>query len=246
MTHQKFSLLLKSVVVSAVVMAGAPAQAQDAPMPPESQLQTPGVLVPAQGGSQPSSNGGESAASDPCPQPDPALVNAPDDLAKVQEEIDRFTLCVQRAQLVERLNDSAVQNMQASDKVLGLVPPSASMMPGVAGPQQGLMPLPSGALAGADVAPQPSADAPAVPADTASADAAEAEEPEEIKDWTIKEISGTGSNVHARLLSPEGDEVKASNGMKLPDGKTTVIRITPGGVTIRADGETKSLEWARS
>lgn len=48
--------------------------------------------------------------NDPCPDGIQALKTTPDDLSKVQADIDRFTLCLERAQLLKRLNDLAVEN----------------------------------------------------------------------------------------------------------------------------------------
>ncbi len=49
-------------------------------------------------------------ASDPCPVPQVALSDTPADLAKIQSDIDRYALCVERAQLLQRLNDLALEN----------------------------------------------------------------------------------------------------------------------------------------
>ena len=47
---------------------------------------------------------------DPCPVPEAALGQTPTDLATVQADIDRYTLCLERAQLIKRLNDLATEN----------------------------------------------------------------------------------------------------------------------------------------
>lgn len=250
MTHTSFSSLMKCLAVSALLAISVNAHAQEL-QPSQDQLALPASEAPAVATTETAvpqtsaPTGGK--ASDPCPAPTAAATNNPDDLAKVQEEIDRFTLCVQRAQLLERLNESTLRNVQAGDAALGLLPPGGAMMPGtanaqVAGGMPGLAPLPEAALAGADVSPlQQGATAPSGDA----AETAKAQEPEVPKDWTIKEIFGNGNDMQARLLSPEGDEVKARNGMKLPEGPT-IVRISPSGVTVRDGGNTKSLEWARS
>lgn len=234
-------------VLALALMIAAPVCAQEAP-PPDNQLQQPQMQTQAPANQiQVPTEVKTGAAADPCPAPKEALDSTPDDLAKVQEEIDRFTLCVQRAQLVERLNESAIKNLQANDAALGLAVPATTpgmpemMPPGMAGAQRAGFPaLPANALAGADVSPLP-------PTNVSIAPVEEEEEKErEIKEWTIREIFGSGSSVQAKLLSPEGDEVRARSGMKLPDGKTTVVRITPAGVTVRIGKATKVLEWSRS
>ncbi len=275
------------VFTAAVLMACSPAataMAQDT-SPPESQLQQPVSAVPAAMAvpvaQTPAANppatataaqkntdavakdavAKKASGADPCPAPDKAVSSAPDDLAKVQEEIDRFTLCVQRAQLLERLNESAVKSEEAYDAALGLTPP-AGAVPGLPGAQQaaGLPPLPDSALAGADVTPLPASAngsngsaGEAKPSGTDTADKGDqgnggdtASAPEKPKDWTIREISGSGSRMQARLLSPEGDEVKVHEGMKLPDDSGVVVRIAPSGVQTRKGKSSKSLDWAKN
>jgi len=207
---------------------------------------------------------------DPCPSTSKALASSPDDLAKVQEEIDRFTLCVQRAQLLERLNEGTLKNESVYDASLGLSPYSSTEIttrpsgapgaPGLPGAQRGMPPLPVEALAGADVTPQNTSDTgapvPAAPKkdtkpDTTSntdreAASAEMDAKEEAPVWTIREIYGSGASIKATLLSPDGDEVRVREGEKLPNNNGVVTRITPTGVMIRDGKAAKALDWARS
>lgn len=257
-------LFLQLAVLFVAMLGVYPASAQDAP--PESQLAAPmpagqpsvppmpsdpipapqaSMQMPAQQYS-PTNNG----TFDPCPMPRDAIASSPDDLAKVQEEIDRFTLCVARAQLLERLNETSSKSEGAIDSALGL----GGAIPGMPNAQQnGLAPLPASALAGADVSPLDGNSAPvpdgssaapaaatAVPA-TASVAIEPAQSP-----WTIREIYGAGADIQAKLVSPEGDEVRVREGTKLRDGKGTVVRITPSVVTVRSGSETKDLDWSRS
>ena len=50
--------------------------------------------------------------NDPCPNPSMALDNAPNGTVEIQGDIDRLTLCVERAQLLQRLNDIATAGMK--------------------------------------------------------------------------------------------------------------------------------------
>lgn len=267
---------LSFLLLIAAFFAAAPALALTGAAPSEAQLKQPAIPpsedpVPTAAVEQPAvttpANGGpaktasnRSSGTDPCPLPKETASSSPDDLAKVQEEIDRFTLCVQRAQLLERLNDSAIKNQMSDDVALGYTPPpmqggsGPNMMPGLAGAQRagvggmGLSPLPANALGGIDVAPRNSGSA-AVPksigAATQVSEDDEPAKPEIAKEWTIHEVSAAGGEMQAKLLSPEGDEVKAKSGMKLPDGKV-VVRITPTGVSLRDAKGVKALEWSRS
>lgn len=250
------------ILVAALLLGSGmtAATAQDAP--PESQLMAPAAELPqpslpvaeAPAPEQPAAEqpqarsmpaGGGSGHFDPCPAPKDAIMSSPDDLAKVQEEIDRFTLCVQRAQLLERLNETALKGEMATDAALGL----GGSIPGVPNPQEsGLAPLPASALAGADVSPTSDTKADAdVPEEDKEAEPAVAATSEPVAaNWTIKEVFGSGVDMKAKLLSPEGDESRVAEGSKLPGGRGTVVRITPSGVTIRVDGQTKDLDWVRN
>lgn len=228
------------VMACLVAVAGfVPARAQEM-APPEAQLAPPGAATAAQeapAASQedetpaPASAG---SAVDPCPDPETAVRSSPDDLAKVQEDIDRFTLCVQRAQLLERFNESVSKNVDSVDQALGYG--GASAVPGLPGAQQngGLAPLPPSALAGADVSPV------AAGAEEGDAQAA----PAAPAGWTISQIYGSGADVHAILLSPEGDEVRVATGSKLPDDGGVVSSISTTGVSVRVEGKSKALEWS--
>ena len=163
--------LLISLGLLAVAVAAPSVHAQDT-MPPASELQMPasGLPMPAQAtdvraaAAQTTSNNTSSKdqadtatgmPNDPCPNLRGASANAPDDLSKVQQDIDRFTLCVQRAQLLERLNENAIRSIENTDKALGLSAPNVDAM------AANMPPLPADALAGANVEPLPVTDAPA-------------------------------------------------------------------------------------
>jgi len=216
------------------------AQAQD--MPSASELQMPASALASTASvatAQSDASSGQADTStgmpnDPCPNLRGASANAPDDLSKVQLDIDRFTLCVQRAQLLERLNDSAMRSVQDTDRALGLGTPGAGAL------AAGMPPLPADALAGASVEPLPTASGAAVattPAATAT--------PAPSRNWTIREIYGSSVDMEARLLSPDGDEFKVKKGTRLPDS-SVVTSVTPGGVSIDSGKGSKSLEWTKS
>ncbi len=260
MTATMRSVLVFLGFLALSTYAFQPAAAQDAP--PEAQLAAPMGELPQPTAAAPveppavpvldspvaqrQPAGGGSATFDPCPAPQDAIGSSPDDLAKLQEDIDRFTLCVQRAQLLERLNETALKSEAAADLALGL----AGSVPGIPDAQtNGLAPLPASALAGADVSPLDTTKQGApVPDDSKASTPAPQAEPEPAEPpsapWTIREIYGSGPDIQAKLLSPEGDENRVREGSKLPDGKGTVVRITPTGVTVRIGSDTKELNWA--
>jgi type IV pilus biogenesis protein PilP len=167
---------------------------------------------------------GVTNAVDPCPEPSSVISSSPDDLAKVQEEIDRFTLCVQRAQLLERFNESVSKDQESVDQALGLK-------------NNALEPLNDGALAGADVTP---VDAPAqdgAPSVSSFSDPS-------ANVWSISDIYGASSDMQAKLLSPAGDEVRVRVGTVLPDEQGSVVRITSTDVVLKVGSKEEKLVWS--
>lgn len=226
---------------------GTPALSQDAP--PESMLIAPmgEIPQPQPQTSQPApkqpassvrvNNGG----FDPCPEPSEATRSSPDDLAKVQEDIDRFTLCVARAQLLERLNETATKSDGTIDSALGL----AGTVPGLPNMQStGMAPLPSGAFAETDMPNVAESPKETQDSDSGSETAMVEAVPVAVP-WSISEIYGAGASIQAKLISPDGDEVRVREGEKLRDGGGTIVRITPSMVTVRAGSDVKNLDWSR-
>lgn len=194
-------------------------------------------------------------SSDPCPSPKGAMANTPGDMAKVQEEIDRFTLCVERAQLVERLNSLVEKNLETVDSVLipaTTLPPlpvgdgTSPGMPGLPGAQGGtMMPAPTGNT----VSPISENDIANSVADRISKAQAEIpgmmpEEPQE-PEWQIREIYGIGNSLQARLLSTEGKIARVRQGDVLPD-ESRVIEVSKTRVKIKKDKEEIDLDWVNN
>ncbi|GEM_PF-1682220 len=186
--------------------------------------------------------------NDPCPSPKTAMSNTPNDMARVQEDIDRFTLCVERAQLLERLNTMVEKNISTIDSVL-LAPQAMPMLP-VDGGMTPLAPpsMPGGAT-GQGVSPINESDM----ADSFSDRLNNQQgalgmpggmEPEEPKDpeWRIREIYGTNRTLQARLVTTEGKLARIRQGDTLPDG-SRVIEVSKTQVKIKKDAEEINLEW---
>lgn len=248
----------------ALIAGVTPAFATSETTPPNWELQAPEGAVKAntQGaldmtGGQPAQMAARTAAranaTDPCPTPRAAKSERPDDLAQVQEDIDRFTLCVQRAQLLERLNDSAGRMAESADTALGF----GGMAAPASLPKGGAMPpLPSGALGGLDVAPKaaPAASSSSttttsvstssnVTATTTEATQAKPDVEDDTVRYSIREIFGPVTDMQARLVSALGDEILVRQGTALRDG-AIVTTITPSGVSVRSKGGVKTLEWS--
>jgi type IV pilus biogenesis protein PilP len=169
---------------------------------------------------------------DPCPTPENAIKTSPNDLAKVQEEIDRYTLCSERAQMLERYNESASKYNETIDGALGYqTAPNNGVLGLPEAQRNGLAPLPASALTDNTAADDPST----------NVDAAQAPKNTE---WTISQVYGSSNNLQAKLKSPDGDEIKVRLGSQLPDDAGTVLSITKSNVTIGDRKNSKKLEWA--
>lgn len=167
------------------------------------------------------------APQDPCPLPSAAVMETPDDLAKVQADIDRFTLCMERAQLLQRLNELALENQEA---LMGYSPDNPGMKldkkpadlpdfkkPAAAESSPPALPVLGGAMP-------------------------KTEEPPAVG-WTVVSVFGSGGNLQARISSPEGSIEQVRTGDTLSDG-STVKTISVGRVVITdKSGKDTTLGW---
>jgi hypothetical protein len=172
--------------------------------------------------------------TDPCPEPRQALGNTPNDLKKIQEDITRFNLCLQRAQLLNRLNQLAAENLETinstlDEKLMGVVGnvemPELPPMPVEAPP----LPVnannggaPSGQQTAQQLVPAPMAVSPT---------------------WSVREVTGRGGDLTAVLVDGMDNLVRVKRGDKLPETETIVQRVTPTNVSVLKDGEVNQLSW---
>lgn len=158
-------------------------------------------------------------AEDPCPAPMFSQESAPDDLTKVQADIDRYTLCIERAELLQRLNKLTSENSQTA---LGVTPLNPGMMLEKGHRGQASAPPPS---------PAPSETA--APANPGGQEGG----------WSIVEIFGGADDLRARLREgKEGGFLRVRAGDSLPDG-SKVAKITPTRVILANGGKAIELEW---
>lgn len=166
------------------------------------------------------------AFADVCPEPKQALANTPNDLAQIQADITRFTLCVQRSQLLERLNNLTQQNIQTIDSALDM-----SMTPDLNN------------LAGDVMAAMPAPQMPVEP-ESDMMEQSSAPTPQPIQsDWRIRDISGKGGRLVAVLEDGNQTIARVSQGDSLPDSDARVTALSVRGVTISVNGETQNLQW---
>lgn len=159
-----------------------------------------------------------------CPEPDTALSQVPSEMDELQADIDRYTLCLNRAELLLKLNDLKNQNQDASVDAMSL---PGSLTPTPLSAQQ-TAELMGGGAAGA--------------AGTEGGLSALASNTPPVTGYGIRDIRGVGGMLTARLQSADGNFEQVKIGDRLTDG-SEVTSITTTQVTISKDGSVKRLDW---
>lgn len=161
------------------------------------------------------------ATGDPCPDPKTALSETPNDLNLIQEDITRFTLCLQRAQLLERLNSLAKENIETIES--SLMDEMQFNLPTSAMPQQSAPSLPN------DIANQQQN----TPVKTVS----------QIN-WKIDTINGQGDLLSATLVDENQNKTIVKIGDNIPNTETKIMAITSVGVKVKDGNSQTFLKWA--
>lgn len=171
------------------------------------------------------------SSADPCPAPKSALAETPNDLKLIQEDITRFTLCLQRAQLLDRLNDLAEQNLGDIQTNLDTKIKNnfGDMLQATTFDN---MPFP-------DISSMPTDEL----VETAMISEPIPEPVIDVQDWLVSDITGKGSALTAKLRDENGNIVYITTGQTLPNSKTKVKSITMTDVTITDNGVEKILSW---
>ena len=172
----------------------------------------------------------------PCPDPREALGNTPNDLSVIQEDITRFNLCLQRSQLLNRLNDLAAENIDTIESTLDnrLEEIASEFTPEP-------MPMPEVSV---PVIPQ----APAIenPAPTVSQPQTMMpiqQEPIASSHWKISDIKGRGGVLVATLVDNGGNLHNLKQGDVVPDTKIRIVSVKPTTVQIKDGQDTRYLDW---
>ena len=165
---------------------------------------------------------------DPCPKPLAGNGKTPDDLAAIQADITRFNLCVERAQLLQRLNELAAENMDtisvaisdvvADDVERAVEEKMIDMMPQITAVSQ------ANTSGMSDV--QPPSIAPSMI-------------------WSIQNIHGQNNKLQAVLVDDTGRKISVSEGDTLDEGSAKVTQITNTAVKVKTDNETVNLMWVQ-
>ncbi len=166
---------------------------------------------------------------DLCPQPTEALNAVPANIDQLQADIDRFTLCLNRAELLLKLEDLKNQNKTDMASANGMDLP---IEPTPLTDQQ------TGQLLGADPSGVPAA--PTSVLSTPNALPAKEEAPKDA--YVIREVRGLSGVLVARLQSTDGNYEQVKIGDKLADG-SEVTAITTTQVTVQKGGTVKRLGW---
>lgn len=163
-----------------------------------------------------------------CPSPDTALKQTPDDLSSIQSDIERFSLCVKRAELLQSLNSLAQKNKESllgmpdiqaiTEEAIGALPPLAPV---------------DNAFTAEDFARTLGNDN----------DGTEVAMEDTRTPWLVNDIYGVGTNLKARITSTEGEIANVREGDMLPDG-LEVFSISRTGIVLRGDEDIR-LDWAR-
>ena len=161
----------------------------------------------------------QSMNDDPCPTPKETLEQQVTDLELVQEDITRLTLCVERAQLLDRLNalvDDNAETIQSSfQDEIEAISNSINFSP---------------------------VTAPQMPSANAMASSATNETPIDAG-WKIKDIYGTNDNVIATLIGADSTIKNVKIGDTL-DNNLKITSINMSGVTVSFGPKKASLEWS--
>jgi hypothetical protein len=180
------------------------------------------------------------AADELCPDIPTANKNQPKDMAGVQADIERLTLCVERAQLLKQLDDVAKARADMLEKLKN---PSSSTTTSLSVAPGSIPPLPISALP------------PLGNADTKNL------KPGEVRikgpadsplgttlaslvapSWKVRKIWGQGAQMRAQLSDGHGVLVNVVKGDPLPDGGS-VETVSVKGVAVSQNGKITDLGW---
>lgn len=228
---------LLSLIV--LLMLAPAAMAQEAPPLEEPDAVTgivemPAPVVPA---SQKTASGSASSSVSPatswnlCPEPQEALNNVPASAEKLQADIDRYALCVNRAELLMKLEE--IKNKDMGMSMSGMSLPGG-MAPTPLTPEQTALLM--GEQPGAPMNMDASSAAPAREE--------EEEEKEPVDVITVNDIRGVNGELMARVKDQDGNIATVGVGDKLTDG-SEITAISATQVTVRRNGETTRLEWGK-
>lgn len=167
---------------------------------------------------------------DPCPAPNGEGASAGDDMAVLQADIDRFSLCAERAESLKKLNEATMGKKESAEAK------PAEPNPLLDNPGFRLRGRSSDREAQAAIPPVPEKDLDLPPPDRA-------EKSGKSPEWSIVNIFGSGEGLQVRLRKGDGSVAQAKAGAVLPDG-WSVKQVSTSGVLLGKAGQAdKTLTW---
>ncbi|HRC27480.1 MAG TPA: type IV pilus biogenesis protein PilP [Alphaproteobacteria bacterium] len=161
---------------------------------------------------------------DPCPAPQTGSLPPGDDLSTLQADIDRFTLCAERADMLRRLNEATLGKDAGGEEKTDTTPENPGFrlrnMPHDNSKKVAIPPVSE-----EDLKPPP-AEKPAPPPG----------------EWVIVNIFGSGAGLQVRLRKDDGSVAQARAGAVLSDG-WAVKQVSTSGVVLTKGGQEKTLTW---
>ncbi len=151
-----------------------------------------------------------------CPDPQVEAMVVPSDLARVQEDIDRLSLCVERSKLLQELNELASEKFSNNSALLGNPTPIDMKM---------LQPI-SAAEIEENIAPVLN------------------QKPlQNTSQWFVRRVWGKDGQLQAQLITSEGMLATVKKGEQLSDG-SKVQEISIRGVEVKnKKGKVIVLDW---
>ncbi len=149
-----------------------------------------------------------------CPEPGEALQNVPSGPAEIQADIDRFTLCLDRAEILLKLDELSSRGDELAGNNMGDLGLPITPTPLTSAQTEELL-----LGDGSNMAPQV-----------------------QLADYTVIAISGASGDLNARLNTPDGDIQTVRVNDSLEDG-TSITSISSTQVAARKDGKTRILKW---
>jgi type IV pilus biogenesis protein PilP len=154
-----------------------------------------------------------------CPEPVYALSNVPSSVDKLQSDIDRYTLCLDRAELLLKLEESQ-QKRQSGGNVDPMALPTTDLV---------------------DLKPLTLEETSEIIDGQKAVEESEAEP--DLDAITVRDVKGLNGQLSANLLMKDGIET-VHGGDVLSDG-TEIIAITTTQVSVRKDGKIERLQWGQ-
>ena len=170
----------------------------------------------------------------PCPDPDQLASAVPSDMSTVQGDIDRLTLCVERANLIQQLDELIKKREEM------LNPPakedrSSNQFDRRSDRSARLQQIRRDQM---DYIPK-------LDSEQLVTNQGDQKPPLENPKWFVQDIKGSGDRLTAQLQDENGRMVTVSLGDQLPTGQVVSNISVIDGVAVKENGDSVNLPWAK-